>query len=566
MLFRQTGEYDVQYILIGLILVLALVIWSNINENFNEKKNIQRLKYQWGKVPEQEYTSEKFESLKTYYRANKDESLDVDDITWNDLDMDEVYMLMNNTQCSIGDEYLYALIRKPCFSNEELVERNRVIKFFEENEEKRLQMQTKMSTIGKLNSISVYEYINRLQEQDPKSNLGHYFMFFGLILSIVLIFIKPGLGGISTVIFVVNNIYQYYKEKAKINKYLTVVAYILRLLDGIKHIYKLDIHELRHYTDKLKEDSEHFKKFKRGSILVTPKQVSGNVIDMLLDYVRMLTHVDLIKYNLMLSCFKNNREVLNRIFTNAGFLDSMIASASFRNMLPFFSEPKLSKTTRPSIAVTDLYHPLLDTPIVNSIAENRSVLLTGSNASGKSTFIKTMAINQILAQTIYTSVSKSYTGSFFMIYSSMALRDNILSNESYYIVEIKSLKRILDRVNSEFPILCFIDEVLRGTNTLERIAASSRILSSLARKNTLVFAATHDIELTHILERDFSNYHFQERIEDNEILFDYRLYKGKAVSKNAIKLLNMMGYPKEIINSAENAAEEFLTKGEWNAL
>jgi DNA mismatch repair ATPase MutS len=148
----------------------------------------------------------------------------------------------------------------------------------------------------------------------------------------------------------------------------------------------------------------------------------------------------------------------------------------------------------------------------------------------------------------------------------MALRDNLLSKESYYIVEIKSLKRILDRVNNEVPTLCFIDEVLRGTNTLERIAASSRILSSLSKKNTLVFAATHDIELTQILENEYSNYHFQERIEDNEILFDYKLYKGKAISKNAIKLLNMMGYPKEIIVSAENAAEEFLTKGEWSKI
>ena len=108
--------------------------------------------------------------------------------------------------------------------------------------------------------------------------------------------------------------------------------------------------------------------------------------------------------------------------------------------------------------------------------------------------------------------------------------------------------------------------MLRGTNTLERIAASSRILSYLARQNTLVFAATHDIELTHILEQDYSNYHFQERIEANQIIFDYKLYKGKAVSKNAIKLLNMMGYPKEIIISAEDAAEEFLDKGEWTSL
>lgn len=553
-----------QYIFYGLIIVLALVIWSMVNDN-NLKKKLQiKLKQQWGEVPEEEYTSEKYKSLKAFYLANKDDRLDIDDITWNDLDMDEIYMLMNNTQSSIGEEYLYALLRKPCYSQEELSERNRLIKFFSDNEEKRIQLQTKLNPIGKIRSVSVFEYINRLEEQNAKSNLIHYFMILALVVSISLIFINPSLGGICTIVVVVNNIVQYYKEKANIEIYLMVFSYILRLLDGVKEIYKLSIPELSTYTDQLKQDVDHFKNFKRGSSWLTSKKVSGDFFGAVLDYIRMLIHVDLIKYNSMLSFLKKNRITLNRIYVNIGILDSMTAAASFRAYLPGYCEPELRKANHTGITVTDLYHPLLDEPVVNSISEKGSVLLTGSNASGKSTFIKTLAINAILAQTIYTSVSTSYKGSFFMIYSSMALKDNIFSNESYYIVEIKSLKRILDRVNHEYPILCFIDEVLRGTNTLERIAASSRILASLARENTICFAATHDIELTHILDEDFSNYHFQERIENNQILFDYKLYKGKAVSKNAIKLLAMMGYPKEIIASAEGAAEEFLSRGEWS--
>ena len=151
-----------------------------------------------------------------------------------------------------------------------------------------------------------------------------------------------------------------------------------------------------------------------------------------------------------------------------------------------------------------------------------------------------------------------------MIYTSMALRDSIFRNESYYIVEIKSLKRILDRVNKDIPMLCFIDEVLRGTNTLERIATSSRILASLAMSNCLCFAATHDIELTYILEKYFKNYHFQERISNDQILFDYKLYKGRAISRNAIKLLSILGYSKKITHDAEKAAHEFMTHGEWS--
>jgi DNA mismatch repair ATPase MutS len=536
------------------------------NDYSLKKRRLSELKSEWGEVPTEEYTSEKFLSLKAFYESVKNDHLDVDDITWNDLDMNEIYMLMNNTQSSIGEEYLYSLLKKPCFSGEELKERNRLITFFQKEEAKRILLQTELSQIGKLSRISIYEYINRLDELKSMSNIPHILMLLGLIVSFALIFINPGLGAFFTIAMLINNIYQYYARKAKIEKYFFVFSYILRLLYSIHRIMQLDIPEIKHYTDMMKEDSTVFQKFKRGAFLLAAKNVSGSLVDAVLDYIRMLFHADLMKFNSMLSFLQKNRKTLNRLYINIGFLDSMIAAASFREYLPYYSEPVLVKGGRPNLSVTELYHPLLEEPVPNSISEKQSVLITGSNASGKSTFIKTMAINAILSQTIYTSISTSYKASSFMIYSSMALRDNIFSKESYYIVEIKSLKRIMDRINPDIPILCFIDEVLRGTNTLERIAASSRILSTLANHNTLVFAATHDIELTHILEENYSNYHFQERISDHEILFDYKLYQGRAVSKNAIKLLGMLGYSKDIIQNAEKAAEGFISTGEWSII
>ena len=82
----------------------------------------------------------------------------------------------------------------------------------------------------------------------------------------------------------------------------------------------------------------------------------------------------------------------------------------------------------------------------------------------------------------------------------------------------------------------FVDEVLRGTNTVERIAASSEILKSVNAGKALVFAATHDIELTTLLSGQYDNYHFQEKVTDNEVIFDFKLYSGPATTRNAIKL------------------------------
>jgi DNA mismatch repair ATPase MutS len=147
----------------------------------------------------------------------------------------------------------------------------------------------------------------------------------------------------------------------------------------------------------------------------------------------------------------------------------------------------------------------------------------------------------------------------------MALRDNLDEGESYYMVEIKALKRIVDESlkSSANRVLCFVDEVLRGTNTVERIAASTQILEKLSDSGVLCFAATHDIELTHLLEDKYDNRHFEEEVKNGDIIFSYRLLDGRSQTRNAIKLLEIIGFSEDIIEKADNMAKNFLDKGEW---
>jgi DNA mismatch repair ATPase MutS len=173
-----------------------------------------------------------------------------------------------------------------------------------------------------------------------------------------------------------------------------------------------------------------------------------------------------------------------------------------------------------------------------------------------------VAINAIMAQSLFTARAESYNAPFYHVMSSMALQDNLEAAESYYIVEIKSLKRILDAVHdkSAVPVLCFIDEVLRGTNTVERIAASTEILKELAEHAGSCFVATHDIELTYRLEGFYANYHFEEQVDGDNVTFDYCLHKGRATTRNAIKLLGMMGFDKAIVEAAQRSAENMSMK------
>ena len=183
---------------------------------------------------------------------------------------------------------------------------------------------------------------------------------------------------------------------------------------------------------------------------------------------------------------------------------------NYRNRVDYYCIPELDNEY--DMEVTDVYHPLLDNPVSNSIkVEKKGVLITGSNASGKSTFLRTIGINALLSQSINTSLSKSYRGKFYKIMSSMTIKDDLLKGDSYYMAEIKSIRRLLDKVAMDYNVLCFVDEVLKGTNTVERIAGGYEILLSLSRGKSLCFAATHDIELTSLLENTYQNMHFEDK-------------------------------------------------------
>ena len=118
-------------------------------------------------------------------------------------------------------------------------------------------------------------------------------------------------------------------------------------------------------------------------------------------------------------------------------------------------------------------------------------------------------------------------------------------------------------MNPHIPCLCVIDEVLRGTNTIERIAASSELLYYLSKGNCITIAATHDLELSRILINYYDNYHFQEYVTDNDIVFDYKIYPDRSRSRNAIKLLKLLGYEDNIVEASETRAREFLNEGKW---
>lgn len=553
-------------IVIVCFIVLGLIFVKMYYDQRRDRIRLEEyLRRTWGVPSDREYGEEQMAAITAYFEANR-EQWDVDDITWNDLDMDQVYARVNHTRTSIGEEYLYALLRKPMTDPAEMEERERLISCFMDKPEERLRLQKALAEIGKLIRLSVYRHLREVDELPDGKRWMHVFAMVALAVSALLCLVRPDIMVIFAIVVCAGNVVNYYQSKAKLESHLRLFSFIVRMVVQCENVAKVSITGLEKYQQELLDLTKCFRKFCRRSYLIEGgRKMGGDIMDSLMDYVRMLFHVDLIKIGTMIIEVKKYQKQLFRMYEIIGYMDSMLSIASYREMeKEGCAVPEFITGKEALLEVQEIRHPLISDGVTNSLETCQSVLLTGSNASGKSTFLKTIAINAILAQTLHTVLAQEYRSSIFHIASSMALRDDIMEHESYYIVEIKSLKRILDRSkSSEIPLLCFIDEVLRGTNTVERIASSSEILRVLANQGNLCFAATHDIELTYLLEQEYANYHFEEQVTEEEVLFDYRLRGGRANSRNAIKLLQMLGYDAQIIEAAEQGVQHFLDTGKW---
>lgn len=553
---------------IGLVVILLFLAGAGVLNYYEKGKRrklfLERMMASWGKIPQREYSYDELEHIAQFFRKREKEGFYVDDITWNDLDMDRIFALINQSISPIGDEYLYEILRKPVFEEEELKERQRLLEFFSEKEMERHKVQALLAGIRKPGNVSVYEAVSVTKEVEIQGKGFQIVMCGAFFLSLLFFAAMPSPGIFCFLGICILNIITYFMRKQDIDLYLTSFRCVIQLLEAQKNLEKLKIPELASYMEEGKRCRKELRTFQKGSFLVLEQSSTGGGMEgLIMDYIRMLTHIDLIKFSTMMKAMQEHQEEILGLMKIFGYLDAMISIASFRVSLPYYSIPELEMAGKAYLKVENLYHPLLSHPVANSIEAENGILVTGSNASGKSTFLKNIAVNTILTQTIYTVTASEYQAPYFKVMTSMALRDDLERGESYFIVEIRSLKRILDETEKEGCLLCIIDEVLRGTNTIERIGASSRILAGLDREHVLPFAATHDIELSYILEDLYENYHFEEEVKEHEVVFNYLLKKGRVTTRNAIRLLEMTGYPENLSEEAKKAVADFEETGIW---
>lgn len=546
---------------------LFVVIQGKLSERKIKKYFIARLKKEYNRLNDAEYSSERMKAATGMYEWHKGESFNIDDITWNDIDGDRLYKAINHCYSSAGDEYFYYRMRTPVLTEnrDDFCKNEEIYAYMKEHEEERIKFQLLFARMGRTGKFSLYRYLEYLCELPGKKAIVFIWPWILTILGIIMLFINVHIGLIILAFVIVYQNVTYMKKKKDIEPYLVSFQYILRMLDTAEKVAKVVPEVWKAEGEELKSLRKSLKDISGSNIWFVSSDYSANaatdIVSGILMFFKMLTHVDLFIFYRMLGTVSTHTDEIDRINMLLGKMETDITISAFRQALDYYAVPVF---TDKGMMIEETIHPLISEPVANSFEISKGMLLTGSNASGKSTFLKTVAICALLAQTIQTVPAREYVAERYRIFSSMSLRDDLESGESYYMVEIRSIKRILEAVEEDdVKVLCFVDEVLRGTNTVERIAAASEIMRSFSGENMLCFAATHDIELTQLLADVYDNYHFEEEIENNDILFPYKLLKGPANTRNAIKLLSLMGYPDSLIENAEWMAGCFMQEGEW---
>ncbi len=533
---------------VGIVCTMA-VVWLLIRKA--HIASVRKLKEAFGCIPNEEHDMKRVSSYHVHAIQADEEGPFLDSTTWSDLSMDSVYQRINACHCSIGDEYLYHVLHDVHTPESTLESRYILKEWLSSDEVSRLRLQKILVGIGKrpgngLGAFIFYPFTKRL---------GNDWIYVVLAMSpLVSCALLPLSIQISMGLLICSvclNILISVNKTSSLESELESLRYFSSLVHGAKMIHREFASRLNEMggSGTLGDDLEislapyrHMRGVLPGSM--NPFAAEVEVPFLVLKAVFLM---DLIRYNRTVGLMIAHNQELQMLYKIIGELDMAVSSASFCASIPWYCKPHFDEEN--FIGIENGYHPLVSNPVPNSVVINNDCILTGSNASGKSTFIKMIAVNHILAQSLFICCAKKYSLGRAFVISSMALRDNIEIGESYFMAEIRSLRRIMDESKNQ-RCVCFIDEILRGTNTPERIAASTAVLRSLHKTQSMCLVASHDIELTEILDEIFDNYHFSEHFEKDEVVFDYLLKKGPSKTRNAIRLLEYMGFDEQVVIDA----------------
>lgn len=473
----------------------------------------------------------------------------VDSTTFYDLNLLDYIKRIDYSMSTMGASSLYVRTReaRPILKDLD------TLRYIRENQEETISLMAKFLSFGEIKNKELFTLLKNGIE--AKFSFELYVKFYPLIAVLVLgLFFVSKISFLSgiTLILATNAIItkDISKKTQGASKMLTMLGKFSKLgIDVLKTDLELEsIERLRDYKTLLKKINR-----KTGSFY----NKVGLDTDIFYELISTVTLHEAILFLSIKDLVNENKENLCKLYFILGDIDNEIALSNLYYNLDLVCKADVAdKKEDISIEGEELHNPIIylkdkEESVGNTFKFTKDILLTGSNASGKSTFLRTIGINHLMAKTLGFVVAKKFKTTDTDIFTSIDIKDSIEEKTSYFMAEAKTIKKMIDNPGNIY----LLDEVFKGTNTIDRISAASSTLDYLSKQGFVV-AATHDIELTNILEKDFCNYHFEEVVTKDEIKFDYKLKEGRAATRNAIRILEMYDYPEIITKKARERSEE----------
>ncbi|HXX70478.1 MAG TPA: hypothetical protein VEK07_25070 [Polyangiaceae bacterium] len=488
-------------------------------------------------------------------RAAASPGNEVDATTWRDLDMDAVFGHLDRSETFAGRARLYDRLRSPGGNLEALSRFDEVVTTLANDDGARERVQSVLASMDPYAQDAVLEVLFATVPSPPRLQALYLAVSLAIVAALAASFVFPaalpvvlGLAAVAIAL------------RIGLGRRQLAWTPALRATSAVLHVARRlarsGVPALEPELARMRTARARLAGFARATGWLTVDTLrSSELLAAIFTYLNAFFLVDLVALSYVLRTLPRMRGDVRLLFDAVGDLDAAVAVASFRAGASHWTRPELD-TAAEELRLEAAAHPLLLRPVPNTVhVEGRGVLVTGPNMSGKSTFVRTVAINALLARTIYTVVARRYHAPPLRIRTLMSADDDIQKSRSYYRAELETAKAMLAPEAGHERLLVVVDELFRGTNTNERIGAGAALLAALQDAGNFVFASTHDGELVSLLRDCFDPYHFAERVIDGEIIFPFQLCRGPATTRNAIALLRQVGFPPAVVDRASEIAE-----------
>ncbi len=476
----------------------------------------------------------------------------LDDRTWADLLLDDVFAHLDRTESSVGQQVLYARLRSAP-SPKSLDAFDALMASVASDTDRRERAQVRLAG---LRSPAAYN-VHRLAGPDALASPRWHVVipiWTGIaLLTMSLGYFRPAFAVAGAVCFAANVVIRIVTAHRAVGQ-IAWFRQLGPLLSAARELMTFDTPETAPITGALAADLASLRRLGRIARWLSRDPLATDYLAfVILEFINLLFLLDANAFYFASRELEVRGPHLLRVIEAVGEIDAAIAVASFRSGADGWIRPRFGPPGSRS-TFADLRHPLVEQAVPNSIAlaPPHGVLVTGSNMSGKSTFLRTVGINVVLAQTINTCLARAYEAPVYQVRSCIGRSDDLIAGKSYYLVEVESVLALVNASGEPAPHLFIFDELFRGTNAVERIAAAEAVLVALIEgdKPHVVLAATHDGELVDLLRDSYTVCHFGDAVGPDGLTFDYRLTPGPATSRNAIALLELSGAPEALVKRA----------------